>query len=101
MQRIPRDFAADLLVPPSGAVDRITCLDAWLRLKARQQLEDGTSAAIEPQRLSRLLRLPTPCNEIDAARINALPATRAAIARLGARAGSREIAAYTYGPGCT
>ncbi|KHQ50352.1 hypothetical protein [Mameliella alba] len=85
MQRIPRDFTADLVVPPSGAVDRITSLDAWLRLKARQQLEDGTSAAIDPQRLSRLLRLPTavpdPVNEIDAALARALPATRAAIAR--------------------
>ncbi|GGF43947.1 hypothetical protein SAMN05216376_105214 [Mameliella alba] len=80
-KRIPRDFTADLVVPPSGAVDRITSLDAWLRLKARQQLEDGTSAAIDPQRLSRLLRLPTPVNEIDAALARALPATRAAIAR--------------------
>ncbi|WP_421907094.1 hypothetical protein [Mameliella sp.] len=99
MQCIPRDFTADLIVPPSGEVHRITAIDAWLRLKARQQLQDGTSAAIPPTRLSRLLHLDAPANEIDAARIHALPATWHAIATLDDRATSREIAEHTYGPG--
>ncbi|OWV40411.1 hypothetical protein [Mameliella alba] len=90
MTRIPRDFTADLIVPPSGAFHPIAAIDAWLRLKERQRLEDGTSAAIEPAQLNRLSTLPghhrpvtgpTPANEIEAARLRALPATRAAVRR--------------------
>ncbi|MBV7394584.1 hypothetical protein [Mameliella sediminis] len=98
MTRIPRDFTGDLIVPPSGQVHPVAAIDAWLRLKERQRLEDGSSAAIPPHRLARLLGQPDPVDEIDAARIRALPATRAAIATLDARAGSREIATHIYGP---
>lgn len=57
MQRIPRDFTADLIVPPSGAVHPVVAIDAWLRVKEAQQLEDGTSGRITPERLARLQNL--------------------------------------------
>lgn len=105
---VPPDHRRAVIAAPDHPPNRVVALDAWCTLKDRQQLEDGTAARIERDRLLRLLAMPsgwpgngidmgggvalrptaapdpapTPLSEIDAARLRALPAIRAACARV-------------------
>ncbi|WP_136441606.1 hypothetical protein [Pacificoceanicola onchidii] len=69
----------------------IPCLaqDAWLSLKEAQRLEDGTSGAINPERMARLEAMPSHWptvrqqqNEVLASLDAARPRITAAILRL-------------------
>lgn len=46
------DIRQGVIAGPNGAHPMAS--DCWLLLKEQQQLEDGTSAAISPERLARL-----------------------------------------------
>ena len=89
----PSLFARVVIQPGQTQIPtRATAQTAWLQLKEAQRREDGTSARIEGEHLMRLESAPSAwpveaeaapviigANEVDAARLRALPAIRRAV----------------------
>jgi hypothetical protein len=89
---VPAHLRADIIASHARPMCRLTTSDAWFRAKLCQRLEDGTSAAITPDRAARLAdysdawppHLQAPDNrlsEVERGRLRAGPAIRAAIDR--------------------
>lgn len=89
LTHIPTPIRAGLIVPDSGLLPRSVAISCWLAAKSAQRLEDDTSGSITPERMMRLDRMPhywpepvsLPVSEVEAGRLRATPAIRAACAR--------------------
>ncbi|PYG33099.1 hypothetical protein [Pelagimonas varians] len=83
----PISIRNHLIVPPCGpAPSRELMQDAWWRAKERQQLEDGTSARIQPQQLDQLSDM-----------INGRPLDKAGSAEIHMIARRRNLLCHKFG----